>query len=79
MPLKLRSKRGLENQLVARLDRPAEARLVDADEIEAGVLVRHSSADRNASSPATCASASMIMTPGISGRCGKWPMKYGSL
>ena len=25
--------------------------------------------------PAACASASMIMTPGITGRSGKWPVK----
>ena len=29
--------------------------------------------------PAVCASASMIMTPGITGRCGKCPGKNGSL
>jgi hypothetical protein len=26
-----------------------------------------------------CASASSISTPGITGRCGKWPTKKGSL
>src|SRR6185503_19489084 len=33
----------------------------------------------NARMPAVCASASMIITPGITGRCGKWPGKNGSL
>ena len=31
------------------------------------------------STPAACASASMISTPGMTGRAGKWPWKYGSL
>src|SRR3954464_10125713 len=29
--------------------------------------------------PAACAIASRISTPGMIGRCGKWPGKYGSL
>ena len=33
----------------------------------------------NASSAALCAMASTIRTPGITGRVGKWPVKYGSL
>ena len=39
MPLTLRSKLRLQDQLVAGLDGPAKARLVDADEVEArGVI-----------------------------------------
>jgi len=33
----------------------------------------------NDSSAAAWASASSISTPGITGRCGKWPVKNGSL
>ena len=31
------------------------------------------------STPAVCAMASMISTPGITGKSGKWPVKNGSL
>src|SRR4029079_2651939 len=37
------------------------------------------SAVMNASRPDVCASASMMMTPGMTGRCGKCPGKNGSL
>ena len=40
MPLKLRSKFAIQDQLIAGLDRLAEARLVDAHEVEARVLIR---------------------------------------
>ena len=69
----------LEHELVARDHRLAEARLVDADEVEERVLVREDPGGDEARMPAVCASASMIITPGITGRPGKWPGKNGSL
>ena len=36
------------------------------------------SSDWKDSSAAACAIASSISTPGITGRCGKWPLKKGS-
>ena len=71
--------RRLQDQLIAGLDRPAEARLVDADEVQLALLVGYTPAVTNARMPAACASASRIITPGITGRCGKWPGKNGSL
>jgi hypothetical protein len=60
--------------------RPAlEARGVDADEVHHGVVVERLPVDSKDSSAAACASASSISTPGITGRCGKWPVKKGSL
>ena len=71
MPLKRALERRREHQLIAGLHRPAEARLVDADEIETRVLVRIDPRGDEARMPAVCASASRIITPGITGRCGK--------
>jgi hypothetical protein len=34
---------------------------------------------RKDSNAAVCASASIISTPGMTGLCGKWPLKYSSL
>jgi hypothetical protein len=62
-----------EDELIARLDRLAEARLVDADEEETREFVRDHVGGDEREQPAVCASASMIMTPGMTGRCGKCP------
>jgi hypothetical protein len=62
---------GFQDQLVARLHRPLEARAVDADEVHHRVVVRLLPIDSKDSSAAACASASSISTPGITGRCRK--------
>ena len=72
MPDFIAVERHVEDQLVARLDRPLEARLVDAGEVVDGLVVGlWRRPRRTTSSAAACASASSISTPGITGRCGK--------
>ena len=67
----------LEVEAVAGDDRPAELRLVDAEEVqEARRLVEGSLA--YARMPPICASASMTSTPGMIGFFGKCPRNQGS-
>ena len=62
----------------AGLDRRAELRILDRHEIDE--LARMPARPRlsTASTPAAWASASMIITPGMIGRPGKWPWKKSS-
>ncbi len=66
-------------RLVPRRHGFAESRRVDSHEIESDVLVGERVSGKERQQAGYCASASMIMTPGISGRVGKCPMKKGSL
>jgi hypothetical protein len=69
----------VHHELVARLHRPLEAGAVDAGEVVDRLVVGRDALAANDSSAAACAIASSISTPGITGRCGKWPVKNGSL